>query len=131
LIERTKASDLAESNRRVLERLIHMYFWLLFTLQEAKLSLKRLKELLFGKSRKETEAQGNSLHDEPSGSAGNQGLPSGEEAKRDAAGQRQRGGGKPAGQGRRSADAYTGAERVLCQLNIVRHVVRGDDIDYR
>jgi hypothetical protein len=103
LIERIKASDLTESDRRVLERLIHMYFWLLFTLQEAKLSLKRLKELLFGKLRKETEAPGGSPNDEPSASAETQGLPSGEEAERDAA-------------GRRSADAYPGAERVLCSL---------------
>jgi transposase len=117
LIERIKASDLTESDRRVLERLVHMYFWLLFTLQEAKLSLKRLKELLFGKARKaETQTQGISPNDAPSGSAGSQGGPSGEETQRDAAGRRKRGGGKPAGQGRRSADAYTGAERVLCSL---------------
>ena len=125
LIERIKASDLAESDRRVLERLIHMYFWLLFTLQEAKLSLKRLKELLFGTSRK-TKAQGNSPNDEPPGPAGQPpGKPdalSGDDtaardnAERDAAGRRKRGGGKPAGQGRQSAEAYPGAERVLCPL---------------
>lgn len=125
LIERIKASDLTESDRRVLERLIPMYFWLLFTLQEAKLSLKRLKELLFGKSRK-TEAQDNSPNDGPPGPAGKPpgkpDTPSGDdgtardEAERDAAGRRKRGGGKPAGQGRQSAEAYTGAERVLCQL---------------
>jgi hypothetical protein len=67
------------------------------------MSLKRLKQLLFGKLRKETEAPGGSPNDEPSASAETQGLPSGEEAERDAA-------------GRRSADAYPGAERVLCSL---------------
>jgi hypothetical protein len=45
LIDRIKASDLAEEDRRVLERLIHMYFWLVFVVQEAKLSMKRLKGL--------------------------------------------------------------------------------------
>ena len=49
LIERVKASDLAADDRRVLERLIRMYFWLLFVVQEAKLSMKRLRGLLFGK----------------------------------------------------------------------------------
>ena len=50
LIERIKASDLVEEDRRVLERLIQMYCWLVFVVQEAKLSMKRLKGLLFGKS---------------------------------------------------------------------------------
>ena len=49
LIERVKASDLAADDRRVLERLIRMYFWLVFVVQEAKLSMKRLRGLLFGK----------------------------------------------------------------------------------
>jgi len=35
---------------------------------------------------------------------------------RDAAGRRQRGGGKPPGQGRQGANAYQGAERILCTL---------------
>ena len=49
LIRRIQASDLVEEDRRVLERLIQMYFWLVFVVQEAKLSMKRLKGLLFGK----------------------------------------------------------------------------------
>jgi hypothetical protein len=125
LIERIKASDLTESDRGVLERLIHMYFWLLFTLQEAKLSLKRLKVLLFGKApAAETKAKGSSPKDEPPADKAHgkpdapseDDTPSGDETERDAAGRRKRGGGKPAGQGRQSAEAYTGAEQVLCSL---------------
>ena len=127
LIERIQANALTESDRRVLERLIHMYFWLLFALQEAKLSLKRLKEMLFGKPRPaETGPPGQSAQDELPGPAGNSpGKPdsssgdstaSGESAARDAAGRRKRGGGKPPGQGRQAAAAYTGAERVRCSL---------------
>jgi hypothetical protein len=51
LLRRIHASDLVEEDRRVLERLIQMYFWLLFAVQEAKLSMKRLRGLLFGQSR--------------------------------------------------------------------------------
>jgi hypothetical protein len=141
LIERINVSDLVEEDRRVLSRLIHMYFWLMFVLQEAKLSMKRLRALLFGRSNpadtkseptepvdasQESEAdqsqepeagQSQELEaDTPREPEEEAEPPSGEEVERDAAGRRKRGGGKPQGQGRYGAEAYTGAERVLCQL---------------
>ena len=128
LIERIQASDLVEEDRRVLERLIHMYFWLVFVVQEAKLSMKRLKALLFGKSsstqtkpkpkppaHKPKEPEGET--DEPKGKSDE---PAGDEVERDAAGRRKSGGGKPPGQGRQSADAYAGAERVWCALEALQ-----------
>jgi hypothetical protein len=120
LIRRIKASDLVEEDRRVLERLIQMYFWLVFVVQEAKLSMKRLKALLFGKS-DPTGAKSKAKPPadkprEPEEPAGKSDEPAEEEVERDAAGRRKSDGGKRPGQGRQSAEAYTGAERVLCQL---------------
>jgi hypothetical protein len=127
LISRIHASDLVEEDRRVLERLIQMYFWLVFAVQEAKLSMKRLRGLLFGRAAPAsaevaaTEALGNdpqapeaaeAAADKPA--AADEAAPEAEE--RDAAGRRKRGGGRRPGQGRQGADAYPGAERVRCQL---------------
>src|SRR4029453_14426035 len=39
---------LSAEDRRVLVKVLTFYFWLLFALREAKLSLKRLKTLVFG-----------------------------------------------------------------------------------
>ena len=121
LIERIKASDLAADDRRVLERLIRMYFWLVFVVQEAKLSMKRLKGLLFGKAATTAaKAKKKPPVDDPKGPEADAEADaergSEEKAERDAAGRRKRGGGKRPGQGRQSADAYAGAERVRCAL---------------
>jgi len=56
LIKRLEGDALTGDDRRVLVQLIRLYFWLLFALQEARFSLKRLRGLLFGempKKRKE------------------------------------------------------------------------------
>jgi len=126
LIRRIHASDLVEEDRRVLERLMQMYFWLLFAVQEAKLSMKRLRGLLFGRAAPAsaevaaTEPLGNAPQASEAAVAEADKLaadePAPEAAERDAAGRRKRGGGKRPGQGRQGADAYPGAERVRCQL---------------
>ncbi len=128
LLSRIHASDLVEEDRRVLERLIQMYFWLLFAVQEAKLSMKRLRGLLFGRAERAAvkgSAKEPSDNDpqapEAAVAAADEAAaevdePVTEAEERDAAGRRQRGGGKRPGQGRQGADAYPGAERVLCQL---------------
>ena len=127
LIQRLKANELKDEDRRVLEQLIHMYFWLLFVVQEAKLSLKRLKRLIFGGSDPpELPTQppkgppADPLRAGTSDSAPVSELTSEPSEERDAAGRRKRGGGKPPGQGRYGAETYGGAKRILCTLDEVQ-----------
>jgi hypothetical protein len=51
LIERVKSNRLTEEDRCVVVKLIELWFWLSFALTEAKLSVKRLKRVLFGNGR--------------------------------------------------------------------------------
>ncbi|MGC1955254.1 MAG: IS66 family transposase [Gammaproteobacteria bacterium] len=127
LIQRIKANQLKDEDRQVLEQLIHMYFWLLFVVQEAKLSLKRLKRLIFGGS-DPPKPPIQPPKDPPTAPppAGTQAsTPAADPVsepteERDAAGRRKRGGGKPPGQGRHGAETYRGAERILCTLDEVQ-----------
>lgn len=48
LLVRLEANALTAEDRRVLGKVLTFYFWLLFALREAKLSLKRVKALVFG-----------------------------------------------------------------------------------
>jgi hypothetical protein len=52
LIERIERDALSAEDRRLLVKILTFYFWLLFALREAKLSLKRLKALVFGEKPK-------------------------------------------------------------------------------
>ena len=51
LITRVHLSNLAQADARVVEQVIRLYFWVAFALQEAKLSVKRLRNLFFGSGR--------------------------------------------------------------------------------
>src|SRR5262245_55941502 len=55
LIERLEKDALTAEDRRVLVKVLTFYFWLLLALREAKLSLKRLKVLVFGEKSKKRE----------------------------------------------------------------------------
>src|SRR5882724_11393240 len=55
LLARLEANTLTAEDRRVLGKVLTFYFWLLFALREAKLSLKRLKTLVFGEKPKKRE----------------------------------------------------------------------------
>ena len=55
LLARLEANTLTAEDRRVLGKVLTFYFWLLFALREAKLSLKRLKALVFGEKPKKRE----------------------------------------------------------------------------
>ena len=55
LIERLEKDALTAEDRRVLVKVLTFYFWLLFALREAKLSLKRLRTLVFGEKPKKRE----------------------------------------------------------------------------
>src|SRR5262245_3499570 len=52
LIKRIERNALSAEDRQLLVKLLTFYFWLLFALREAKLSLKRLKALVFGEKPK-------------------------------------------------------------------------------
>ena len=52
LLARLEANTLTAEDRRVLGKVLTFYFWLLFALREAKLSLKRIKALVFGEKPK-------------------------------------------------------------------------------
>jgi hypothetical protein len=52
LIERIERDALSAEDRRLLVKILTFYFWLLFAVREAKLSLKRLKALVFGEKPK-------------------------------------------------------------------------------
>ncbi len=52
LITCLEADALTAEDRRVLVKVLTFYFWLLFALREARLSLKRLKRLGFGEKGK-------------------------------------------------------------------------------
>lgn len=116
LIERVKTNTLTEDDRRVVVKLIELWFWLNFALTEAKLSLKRLKRLLFGRGRE----RGDDDDDTPAPSGGaaaveppaaDTSVPSSEpDAVDDSAPRPPR-----RGHGRHSAYAYSGAHVVACR----------------
>jgi transposase len=115
------------------EQIIRMYFWVVFALQEAKLSVKRLRHLLFGssaqpKNRSASEVEATSS-EAPGQVAGaevaapgaevvpcleTRGREAGAGAAESEAKPKPQGGHRP-GTGRFGAAAYTGATRVECR----------------
>ena len=118
------------------EMLIHVvrwYFWLVWTVQEAKLSLKKLRTLLCGRGSKppkpsdpeassvsapspgDGEATGAaSSRNEDVGPSEEAGSPSGAVESGIESRPKAKGGHRP-GTGRLGAEAYEGAERVECR----------------
>ena len=56
LRQRLAGDALTADDRRVLDQVLQWYFWLLFALQEATFSLKRLRVMLFGEKPKASGA---------------------------------------------------------------------------
>jgi transposase len=119
LRQRLAGDTLTATDRRVLDLVLQWYFWLLFALQEATFSLKRLRVLLFGEkpnTRKTTPPSGassNAAHGPGGmGSAPAQGMPDATEAtdveRPPSPGKRH------PGHGRQGAETYRGAEHVVC-----------------
>jgi transposase len=132
LIARVHLSNLAQADARVVEQIIRLYFWVAFALQEAKLSIKRLRNVFFGSSRKPKtppesavsapasdglgeDAAGGAVVPvaEPSSGFEAAGGAAGPAALESEASPKPRGGHR-LGTGRLGADAYAGAERVEC-----------------
>ena len=131
LIARVHQSNLRADDAGVVERVIRMYFWVAFALQEAKLSVKRLRDVLFGSGRKPKTPPASEVSPsssdvlgqgegelapiaeaspglEAAGCAGGPGTSESEASPKPKGGHR-------AGTGRLGADAYVGAERTECR----------------
>jgi hypothetical protein len=115
LIERLERDALSAEDRRVLVKVLTFYFWLLFALREAKLSLKRLKTLVFGEKPKKREPP--SSGGTPGGESGSapggktDASPEGPGASPAAVPERK----KRAGHGRHGAEVYRAVTRVECR----------------
>jgi transposase len=115
LMERIERNTLSAEDRRVLVKVLTFYFWLLFALREAKLSLKRVKALVFGEKPKKRELpeSGGSSSSGGGGtstpSSGSAAVPSAAEA---ASPKDQP---HPPGHGRHGAEVYRAAQTVACR----------------
>lgn len=133
LIAQVRQSNLAPAAAGMVEQIIRMYFWLVLALQEATLSVKRLRALVFGASRQPKEPSASEASTTSSESPGQEEggeeaapvdavAPGLEAAGREAAlgaspgeAEPKAKGGHRAGTGRLGADAYVGAERTECR----------------
>jgi hypothetical protein len=113
LLARLEANTLTAEDRRVLGKVLTFYFWLLFALREAKLSLKRVKALVFGEKPKPPSSGGTPSGGSAGGSetqtSGSQKVPafastSPPEKKP-----------PPPGHGRQGTEVYRAAQRVECR----------------
>jgi hypothetical protein len=115
LLARLAANTLTAEDRQVLGKVLTFYFWLLFALREAKLSLKRLKALVFGEKPKPPKPP--SLGGTPSGgSAGGSAPPPSASPGGHSAAAASPPEQKPPspGHGRQGAEVYRAAQQVAC-----------------
>jgi len=128
---RLAGDALTAADRRVLDQVLQWYFWLVLALQEATISLRRLRTLVFGKA---PTAPASATF--PVVGAGEEGVsaeaaagtevPTAETTRAEArdradvgAEASRRGGHRP-GHGRHGAEAYRGAARVVCRHEALR-----------
>jgi transposase len=116
LIERLEHNTLSAADRQLLVKVLTCYFWLLFALREAKLSLKRIKALVFGEKPKPPKPP--AADGMPSGGSGGENVVStnssqGVHAAGPAAAPAKK--PPPPGHGRQGADVYRAAETVVCR----------------
>ena len=116
LIERLERDALSAEDRRLLVQVLTFYFWLLFALREAKLSLKRLKALVFGEKPKKPppSSSGGTVE---GGSPGARAATTGAApaASSAAAAPSPEKKPPPPGHGRYGADVYEAASTVECR----------------
>ena len=116
LIKRIERNALSAEDRRLLVKLLTFYFWLLFALREAKLSLKRLKALVFGEKPKKPKPP-------TSGGAAGGGSPSERETQTSVLQNVSSSTSSPSpeqkaprpGHGRQGAEVYRAAQTVACR----------------
>jgi hypothetical protein len=118
---RTRLAEdaLTAADRRVLDQVLQWYFWLLFALQEATFSLKRLRILVFGekRSKPQTSPPGASsdANDGPGGASSAPGHAVADAAQEAKAERPPSAGERRPGHGRQGAETYRGAEHVVCR----------------
>jgi transposase len=116
LLARLEANTLTPEDRRVLGKVLTFHFWLVFAVREAKLSLKRLKALVFGekpKAPKPPSAGGTS----GDGGGGGSKPPSSTSQRGQAPPVAPLAKQKPGlpGHGRHGAEVYRAAQTVACR----------------
>jgi transposase len=115
LLARLEANTLTAEDRRMLGKVLTGYFWLLFALREAKLSLKRIKALVFGEKPKPPKppAAGGTVG---GGSAGENTTPAstsqGVHSSTSTSSSEKK---PPPGHGRQGAEVYRAAQTVACR----------------
>jgi len=134
LIERLARNALSAEDRCLLVQVVRWLFWLLFVVQEAKLSLKRLRTLVFGKPSTPPTAEvsevvavlgeadrgrGAEPVEAPAEASAEASRPEAPRPQDPGGEARGRGGHRP-GQGRHGATSYEGAERVACRHEELR-----------
>ncbi len=111
LIERLERNGLSAEDRQVLVKVLTFYFWLLFALREAKLSLKRLKALVFGEKSKPPKPPAVSGAGGGGSSGGNAPAPPASQPAPAPPEQKP----PPPGHGRHGAEVYRAAPTVACR----------------
>jgi transposase len=131
LRQRLDGNALTTDDRRMLGQVLQWYFWLLFALREAKISLRRLRTLVFGKSLTVPASATSPVvgaGDENRSVEPTEGpeAPTAETTRAVARGREEvggeaswRGGHRP-GHGRYGAEAYGGAARMACRHEALR-----------
>ena len=126
LIERLERNALSVQDRCVLVQVVRWLFWLCFVVQEAKLSLKRLRTLVFGKPAWPCEAEGAEVGGDGGEAEQGQGAAPAEprntsvRSPDDMSSTGARRGGHRPGQGRLGAATYTGAKHIACRHETLR-----------
>jgi rRNA maturation protein Nop10 len=113
LLARLAANTLTAEDRHVLGKVLTFYFWLLFALREAKLSLKRVKALVFGEKPKPPSSDG-TPHGGSGGGSATPTSPSPEVQAPPATLPPEKK-PSPPGHGRHGADVYRAAQTVECR----------------
>ncbi len=115
LMMRLEQDTWTREDRQVLIQILRMYFWLVFVVQEAKLSLKRLRTLLFGAPVSARRAPAACATPEAAPEQADHPGSTPDDLALAPASPPRRGHGHRAGQGRHGAQTYVGAQQVVCR----------------
>jgi len=115
LLARLEANTLTADDRRVLGKVLTYYFWLLFALREAKLSLKRLKALVFGEKPRPPKPPSSDGTSSGGSSGGGKTSTSTSQGVQAVGSAESRAKKPPPGHGRQGADVYRAAATVACR----------------
>ena len=122
---RTRLAEdaLTAADRRVLDQVLQWDFWLLFALQEATFSLKRLRTLVFGEKRRKPQTSPPGASSDSSGGPGGASSAPAHavaDTTQEATAERPPSAGeRRPGPGRQGAETYRGAEHVVCRHETV------------